>query len=52
MKAACRQVRDLVAMISLEARDEMEFDGIGNGALRLRKMNMRSFITPSSMSGC
>ncbi len=31
------QVRDLAAMVGIEAGDEMEFDHIGDGTLRLRK---------------
>ncbi len=35
--AAYMQVRDLAAMVGLEAGNEMEFDHIGDGTLRLRK---------------
>ena len=36
--AAYMQVRDLTAMVGIEAGDEMEFDHIGDGTLRLRKV--------------
>ncbi|MEE9182682.1 MAG: hypothetical protein V3U33_08970 [candidate division NC10 bacterium] len=35
--AAYMRVRELVAMVNIEAEDELEFDHIGDGALRMRR---------------
>ena len=36
--AAYMHVRDLAEMVGIEAEDELEFDNIGDGTLRLRKL--------------